>query len=239
MLRLNLTLPTPAENLALDEALLDHCECHPGSQVLRFWMPTQPFVVLGNGGAVAGETHADTCDGLGIPILRRASGGGTILQGPGCLNYALILEIAQDPALASIPGTNRHLMEQQRQTLEALAGGSVRIQGHTDLTWNGKKFSGNAQRRKKTHLLFHGTFLLQFDLSLVARCLKEPVRQPAYRNARPHAEFITNLPLDPTRLMDALANQWKATTPMLHPPVEPTRELVANRYSLRDWTHRL
>ena len=44
---LDLTLPTPAENLAGDEALLDWFEENGGDGVLRFWEPANYFVVVG------------------------------------------------------------------------------------------------------------------------------------------------------------------------------------------------
>ena len=45
---LELTLPTPAENLALDEALLDAAEAGElPDEVLRLWEPSQPLVVVG------------------------------------------------------------------------------------------------------------------------------------------------------------------------------------------------
>src|SRR4029077_18373734 len=90
---LDLTLPTPAENLACDEALLDQCEAGQGEGVLRFWEPPGLFVVVGYANPVATEVNAAACREHGIPIFRRCSGGGTVLQGPGCLNYALILKI--------------------------------------------------------------------------------------------------------------------------------------------------
>ena len=37
MKQLDLTLPSPAENLACDEALLDWCEENGGEEILRFW----------------------------------------------------------------------------------------------------------------------------------------------------------------------------------------------------------
>ena len=53
---LDLTLPTAAENVALDEALLDAAEAasEQGSEepeVLRLWEPTQFFVVVGRSSA--------------------------------------------------------------------------------------------------------------------------------------------------------------------------------------------
>ena len=48
MLLLDLTLPTAAENVVLDEALLEEAEARPGaSELLRLWEPATPTVVLG------------------------------------------------------------------------------------------------------------------------------------------------------------------------------------------------
>ena len=105
----DLTLPTPAENLACDEALLNECETRGGA-ALCFWESTVPFVVVGYGNEVAREVNAVACEADGVPILRRCSGGGTVLQGPGCLNYALVLEIASDAALASVSGANKFIL---------------------------------------------------------------------------------------------------------------------------------
>src|SRR5689334_9674348 len=93
---LDLTLPSPPENLACDEALLGLAESGAGEEVLRFWESTEYFVVVGYANKVAVEVNVAACEVGGIPILRRCSGGGTVVQGPGCLNYALVLRISGD-----------------------------------------------------------------------------------------------------------------------------------------------
>src|ERR1035441_2815400 len=89
----DLTLPTPEENLACDEVLLDLCEAGGSDEVLRFWAPPQYFVVVGYANKAATEVNLPVCRELVIPVLRRCTGGGTVLQGPGVLNYSLILRI--------------------------------------------------------------------------------------------------------------------------------------------------
>src|SRR5688572_18481289 len=100
---LDLTLSSPAENLACDEALLDFCEAGAAPGIVRCWGPPEYFVVVGYANQVAIEVNLPACRDAGVPILRRWTGGGTVLQGPGCLNYSLILQIAQHEALQSIP----------------------------------------------------------------------------------------------------------------------------------------
>src|SRR5262249_26463773 len=103
---LDLTLPTPAENLALDEALLLHAEAAGGGEVLRLWEWPSPAVVLGAGCQLAEDVDEAACLADGVPILRRASGGGTVLLGRGCLVYSLVLAYERSPALREIPSSN-------------------------------------------------------------------------------------------------------------------------------------
>jgi len=97
---LDLTLESPAENLALDEALLERAECGTKPlEMLRLWESPQPFVVLGRASRVADEVDQEKCRQLGLPILRRPSGGASVLAGPGCLMYAVILSYQRHPDL--------------------------------------------------------------------------------------------------------------------------------------------
>src|SRR5476651_1134221 len=95
MKQLNLALPSPAENLAADEAVLDWCEAGAGEETLLFWEPRETFVVVGYANKVAAEVNVPACEAKGIPIFRRCSGGGTVVQMAGGLNYSLILRIGE------------------------------------------------------------------------------------------------------------------------------------------------
>jgi lipoate-protein ligase A len=231
----DLTLPSPAENLACDEALLDLCDEQNGAEILRCWEPAEPFVVLGYANRVASEADLSVCDALGIPILRRCSGGGTVLQAPGCLNYSLILRIPDSGPLQTIAGTNRFILEKHRAVLQSLLQGEVEVRGHTDMVLGGLKFSGNAQRRKRHALIFHGTFLLQADLKLIGKALRMPSKEPDYRRGRSHLDFLTNLNLAPGSVKDALREAWDATKPLKQFPSERILELTRTKYSLPDW----
>jgi lipoate-protein ligase A len=233
---LDLTLPSPAGNLACDEALLDQAEERGGPAVLRFWESPVPFVVLGYANRVGDEVDVATCRETGVPILRRCSGGGTVLQGPGCLNYSVVLPIGEGGPLQGITGTNEFVMQRNREALHAALGQSVGLEGCTDLAVGGLKFSGNAQRRRRQWLLFHGTFLLEaFDVALVERCLRAPPRQPAYRQHRAHREFMKTLPLAPDVVRAAMRQAWRADQPLERIPHAATARLVADRYSRDEW----
>jgi lipoate---protein ligase len=206
---LDLTLPSPVENLALDEALLDQLEEEGGAPVLRFWESDRPFIVLGLGGSLADDVHVSLCRQDGIPVLRRASGGGTVLQGPGCLSYALVLPLAWHPDLLGIRSTNRLILERIAGVLHRWAP-AIAFRGISDLAVDSLKISGNAQRRKRNVLLFHGTLLHGLQAGLIARYLKEPTRQPGYREGRDHRAFVTTIDARPEDLKEALAHAWEA-----------------------------
>ncbi|NLE65755.1 MAG: lipoate--protein ligase family protein, partial [Elusimicrobia bacterium] len=71
-----------------------------------------------------------------------------------------------------------------------------------------KKFSGNAQRRGKTFFLHHGTLLYAFDLERISRYLKMPPQMPDYRKSRSHQDFISNIPVSPQEIRQALARTF-------------------------------
>jgi lipoate-protein ligase A len=241
MKHIDLTLPSPAENLAADEALLDECEAGGGGEILRFWEPREYFVVVGYANKIATEVNIAACEAKGIPIFRRCSGGGTVVQGPGCLNYALNLRITEDGPLHSIATANQFIMRQNRAAIESAIRhppSAIAIRGHTDLAIGERKFSGNSQRRKKHYLLFHGTFLLNFDLPLISELLLMPSKQPDYREHRAHAEFLTNLNVSANAVKAAMRQVWKAQTPLENPPLELITALAREKYATQDWNYK-
>jgi lipoate---protein ligase len=235
----DLTLPSAEENLSLDEVLLEWAERGETSELLRIWEPTEHFVVLGYGNKAASEVNLAYCQKHNIPVLRRCTGGGTVLQGPGCLNYSLILRISDCGPLETISGTNAFILKQHQTAFSALLKASVELAGQTDLAIGGLKFSGNAQRRKKHFLIFHGTLLLNLDISLVERTLPIPSRQPKYRADRSHADFLMNLKVPPAMVKSALVNVWGAFKPLPGIPFEEIDTLTRSKYGNPSWNFRL
>lgn len=241
---LDLTCPTLAEDLALDEALLESVEADlaAGSAaaegVLRVYESPQPGVVLGFGNRAEEEVNLAACAAAGVPVGRRISGGGTVVLGPGCLAYTLVLPIREAPELESVTGTNRYVMERLRQAMESAVGSGITLEGHTDLAWRGRKFSGNAQRRRRHSVLFHGTLLHRFDLPSIARWLREPALRPAYRGAREHLEFVTNLEVPVDRLKAELREAWAAHAAWSVDLSSAVAAAVAEKYGRRDWSFR-
>ena len=252
MTLLDISLRIPAENLALDEALLDAAEAGALGESLRFWESPVHFVVVGYANKISTEVNEAACARLGIPILRRCSGGGTVLQGPGVLNYSLVLRIAEGTPMAGITSANQFIMQRNAEAMTSLLNTqhatrntphAVQVQGHTDLAIGGLKFSGNAQRRKRDHLLFHGAILLNLNLDLLEEVLPMPTLQPNYRAHRSHRDFLTQLSVPTDSVKQALRAAWSANEPLeldsrwpaWH---ESVSSLVAGKYSAEAWNLR-
>ena len=137
---LDLTLASPEENLACDEVLLELAEEQRGGDVLRFWQSPDTFVVLGYSNRYEHEVSPEGVERTGVPVLRRRSGGGAVVQGPGCLCYSLVLTSLDSGPLPGLTETNSTIMERHAQVLSQVTGKQVEAQGITDLAVGGRKF---------------------------------------------------------------------------------------------------
>lgn len=234
---LDLTLTTPAENLALDDALLEEAEyAEHAPEVLRLWESPQPAVVVGRSSQFGAEVDLDACRSFGVPVFRRCSGGAAVVLGPGCLMYSLVLSLEQRPQLRFVTEAHRTVLGRLVETLRPLVPG-VRCLGTSDLAVGDRKFSGNSLRCKRTHLLYHGTLLYDFPVELIARCLRSPPRQPDYRQGRSHEVFVANVPVPAAALRRALVAGFAADEPLTDWPVQRTAQLVDERYARADWNN--
>lgn len=234
---IDLTLSTPSENLALDEALLERLDRESGWECLRIWEPSRPFVVLGRSSPLAREVNQEACEHLDIPILRRASGGQTVVAGPGCLMYAVVLDLRLRPELRALDRTHGFVLARMVAALSRF--GNCQVSGTSDLTIDSKKFSGNSLRSSKHAILYHGTILYRFPIDLIQKCLLRPVRQPAYRGERSHESFLINLPADADSLRQSLVETWDARASEATVPLNRARELASAKYESPEWTSKI
>jgi lipoate-protein ligase A len=155
----------PAANLALDEALL---RAEPSGPVLWLWR-NPPCVVVGRGQKVHREVREDACARDGIPVLRRASGGGTVFHDRGNLNISLVL-----------PGPSKRPLEALGELMSAAVtdlGMPPRL-GDRGLFIGDAKLCGFAVFRTRSGLLAHSTFLISTPAEAVARYLTAPPPDP-------------------------------------------------------------
>ncbi len=136
----------------------------------RIWRNSD-CVVLGRFLKPEEEVHLGEAKRLGVPVLKRVSGGGAVFHDPGNLNYSLYLEEANLPAcdveeslrLLSFPVTR--LLQSLGLPWEWVEPNSIYV--------SGRKISGSAQARSRGRILHHGTLLVNTDLEKMERLLKK------------------------------------------------------------------
>jgi lipoate-protein ligase A len=205
-------IPSAASQLVRERQLFALAERGLCGELFHCWETHRPAIVLGRSRRAADDVFDHVCAADRVPILRRITGGGTVVLGPGCLNYVVVLSIVSRPELAEVAASFRAVLGGLASALE-LPG--LIIEGQTDLVLDGRKVSGNAQRRGRRTLFHHGTLLYDFDAGLAARYLKEPGRQPAYRGGRCHLDFLGNLPLPSRTIRARLLHAWMRSALLL------------------------
>lgn len=97
-----------------------------------------------------------------ITLTRRFSGGGAVYHDLGNLNYTLIM-----------PETKFN-MEDVKQLLVSMSlklGFKPEFTGKNDIVYQNKKFSGHAYFVEDNTMVFHGTLMIDLDISILSKCL--------------------------------------------------------------------
>jgi lipoate-protein ligase A len=184
----DLVSPNPSDD-PLGESVLD-----PGQGGLRVFEPRDVRVVIGRGQDPRREVRFDVCQAGGIPLHRRATGGGTVVLAPGMVVVALRLAgglRAPDDLFAQV---NAALVP----AVEAACGVRLVCRGHGDLAVRGadgveRKVLGASLRQTTALAAYLGVFLVADAVPLMEGYLAHPSREPGYRGGRDHRAFCSHL----------------------------------------------
>ncbi|TGM01172.1 lipoate--protein ligase family protein [Leptospira jelokensis] len=132
-------------------------------------------------------------------IARRASGGGTVFHSlSGNINYSLYFNLEERKELFPVKDSYDHILgiiskSLSPQNIQSYPKGKSDLVLEKDGVF--KKISGNAQFRKRSCIVQHGTLILEESLiGKVAEVLHHPPEEPDYRKERTHKDFLTSLP---------------------------------------------
>ena len=233
------------EHLALDEVLLDAVAAGARGPCVRFWSWTERCLVLGSHQSVSNEVDEGAASSLGFSVVRRMSGGGTMVCEPGAtLTYSMYLPDALVRGLSFV-ASFAFLDAWVVDALVALGvpAGYRPINDIISLPGGGK-IAGAAQARRRGAVLHHTTAAYSTDPSIVPRLIR--IGRPAVaarglrsaeREVSPLARF-TSLPLDElvSALMRAAGGPVEDVSGS---ELRAARELARTKYATPEWINRL
>ena len=179
----------PAEkNMAIDSELLHNCEKGRDSPTLRLYGWSEPSITVGYSQTIEDELDLARCRELGIPVVRRPTGGRALLHHRE-LTYAVVAPVSLAPFHRGLKETFAAISEALLEGLKGLGiqgevntckqpSESVRSPAcfaslnHCEITVDGKKLIGSAQKRTSKAFLQHGSLIFDADHDLFVSLLK-------------------------------------------------------------------
>ena len=169
----------PAFNIASEEYLLKNYD----EDFFILYCNT-PVLVVGKHQNTLAEINLEQTNQENIPVIRRLSGGGTVFHDLGNLNYCFI----KKGKLVDFQKYSQPIID----TLQKL-GVDAKFEGKSDLTIEGKKFSGNASHVYRNKVMQHGTMLFSSDLKRLNQLLKVNPLKFKDRGVRSIRSRVTNI----------------------------------------------
>lgn len=171
---------TAAQNMAIDEAVLDSVASRAEHPTLRLYGWSPAAISIGYFQSLEDEIDLLACKVAGVSYVRRITGGGAVLH-----EHEITYSIHIPEDALSACGVPAGILE----SYEKICGGVIKglsalglsaafvpINDIIVMTSGGlpKKISGNAQTRKSGVILQHGTVLLKVDVDKMFSLLKVP-----------------------------------------------------------------
>jgi len=172
----------PAFNIATEEYLLKNYD-----DDFFFLYTNTPALIVGKHQNTLAEINFIKAEKENVPVVRRMSGGGTVFHDEGNLNYCFIKK-GDNGKLINFKKYSQPIID----TLQAL-NIDAKFEGKSDLTIEGKKFSGNASHIYKNKLMQHGTMLFSSDLKRLNNLLKVNPLKFKDRGIRSVRSKVTNI----------------------------------------------
>lgn len=196
-----------AENMALDEALLELKAGEKIPPTLRFLQFSNPTVLVGHHQSVEEEVRLDYCQTQGIEINRRLTGGGALYWGIKELGWEIYIS-KEDPRIPSrIEDLYRRMGEAASLGLRHL-GIRAYFRPRNDIEIQGRKISGTGGTELSRAILFQGTLLVDFDVDEMLRALRIPTEKLQDKEIESVKERVTCLKRELGRTPTVQTIKW-------------------------------
>jgi lipoate-protein ligase A len=154
------------------------------------WQPDSVYVVLGRSNQPHDSVYTERVEADEVVLLKRPSGGETVVLTPRMLVIACTWPLDVSPASSEIFRiSNRIVMD----VLTQQGVNEVNQKGISDISLGDTKIAGSAMHRARDRWFYHAVLNVAEPTGTIAWYLKHPRREPDYRRGRPHSLFVTNL----------------------------------------------
>ena len=237
-----------AEGLALDDTLPQSVANHGSPPVLHLYTFV-PSVIVGKYQDIEAALKLDRCRARGIEYNRRSTGGGTVIMGPEIIALGLGINVDW-PGLekGGVGGVFDSMGRVLIKALEKL-GIPAYFQPKNDLEVSGKKIAGlSAAAETGKSLLFHTSFLVDFDVSLMLDIMNTPMEKLNDKGYNCFSQRMTTVrrelrkPLPVTAAMDAIQESFETEFGIRFQEDHPDgwekntiRRFIEERYTNSDW----
>jgi len=154
------------------------------------WIPDKVYIVLGASNNMKDALNMDNVTKDNIPVLKRPSGGQTVILTP---NNIIIAAVYFDKNNLHPKDIFQQVNKLIISTIEDIGIQNLSMMGISDIAISGKKILGSSIYRSKEALLYHAVLNLGEPSSTFEKYLKHPSKEPDYRKGRSHSEFVTSL----------------------------------------------
>jgi lipoate-protein ligase A len=158
------------------------------TQTFMIWQPDKTYIVLGASNRPEEALYAEKVLQDGITVMKRPSGGQTVMLTPGNLVIAAVYPNSMQPG--KLFNTINSLII---STIEEAGIGGLSLRGISDIAIGRKKILGSAMYRNREKLLYHAVLNVSEPASTFEKYLRHPGKEPDYREGRNHTEFVTSL----------------------------------------------
>ncbi len=181
-----------AENMALDELLLELKAENKIPSTFRFLQFSNPAVLVGHHQSVEEEIRLDYCRAKGIEINRRITGGGALYWGKKELGWEIYVSKTDHRIPPRIEDLYRKLGDAAAAGLRHL-GVRAHFRPRNDIEVQGRKISGTGGTELSGAILFQGTVLVDFDVDEMLRALRIPTEKLQDKEIESVKERVTCL----------------------------------------------
>ncbi len=221
-------------NMAVDEFLLYNCK----EPILRIYGWSRPCISIGYFQNID-EVDYKKCNDMNVDVVRRITGGGAVFHDIE-LTYSFVTKNFPQSILESY----KEISEVIIQALKNL-GLDAKFSPLNDVTVDGKKVCGNAQTRKNSTLLQHGTILLEVDVEKMFSLLNVPIEKISDKKISDVKNRVAGISKTFDQVSDALKSSVRDVFECELVPfklnqeeLESCQKLMDKKFSSKNWTFR-